>query len=539
MWILISKILFTSSGTVSKFNPSGAVDYSKALWYDQNTGQTREATKPDGSPIVDIENYIQREQEGTVTSAPPPGNPNNPGPSISDGEVIREPRALTPAEIDEAVDNYYNNNNVPTPFGFFINEEGVAEEYPKDEDGEYVFPGMGPNDPPPAISPDEAIRSRLATQGIKQFLGFDVLGTPLGYQGAGEGYGDKPVYVSEFVTTLFMDDMLSEDYIRNLQTKLVKAGYLVGGFEVEEMDAQTQAAVLASMTEHNLEGRVPYFDDGFLIEGALLALQTTDIVVTVDGQSVSVPAILDPSTGQPLLQGDEVAQYQSQFAFTPQKKEQIRDFYFGELDNDISSLDEKLIDSYSIDTPVYDTETAGYIAMDAVSNYFGGADKLSYTQAQSLQGVVNKLLELTKNDFDKMIVKNVQEDIDATVSQINYDKFIADGGEEAYRNSLKELYPYMDPRAIDSMVRNKVASFKITTDAGLGPASWAGGTQDAFALSGMGDRFNSMFQSRLGRAVDKIYGDEKDLANNQEKYNTATANFFRSANSLRNLGSGI
>ena len=115
----------------------------------------------------------------------------------------------------------------------------------------------------------------------------------------------------------------------------------------------------------------------------------------------------------------------------PQKKEEIRDFFFNELDNDIASVDEKLLDSFSIDIPVYDTETAGYIAMDAVSNYFGGADKLSYTQAQSLQGVVNKLLELTKNDFDKMIVKNVKQDIDATVSEINYDKFIADGGEES------------------------------------------------------------------------------------------------------------
>ena len=541
MWILISKILFTSNGTVSKFNPSGAVDYSKALWYDQNTGETREATKPDGTPIINIENYIQREKEGTIVGGPSAGGTlDNPGPTLgSGGEQVREPRALTPAEIDEAVDNFYNNNDVPPPFGFFVNEEGETEEYPKDEDGEYIFPGQGPNDPPPSITPDEAIRSRLATQGIKQFLGFDVLGTPLGYQGAGEGYGDKPVYIPELVTTLFMDDMLSEDYIRNLQTKLVKSGYLVGGFEVGAMDAQTQAAVLASMTEHNLEGRVPYFEDGFLIEGALLALQTTDFTYTLDGETVTVPAILDPSTGQPIVKGDEVAQYQSMFAFTPQKKEQIRDFFFNELDNDIASLDEKLLDSFSIDIPVYDTETAGYIAMDAVSNYFGGADKLSYTQAQSLQGVVNKLLELTKNDFDKMIVKNVKQDIDATVSEINYDTFIADGGEEAYRNRLKEQYPYMDPRAIDSMVRNKVASFKVTTDAGLGPASWAGGTQDAFALSGMGDRFNSMFQSRLNRAVDKIYGDEKDLANNQAKYDAATANFFRSANSLRNLGRGI
>ena len=51
---------------------------------------------------------------------------------------------------------------------------------------------------------------------------------------------------------------------------------------------------------------------------------------------------------------------------------------------------------------------------------------------------------------------------------------------KAYRNRLKEQYPYMDPRAIDSMVRNKVASFKVTTDAGLGPASWARGYSRCF-----------------------------------------------------------
>ena len=92
------------------------------------------------------------------------------------------------------------------------------------------------------------------------------------------------------------------------------------------MDAQTQAAVLASMTEHNLEGRVPYFDDGFLIEGALLALQTTDFTYTVDGETVTVPAILDPSTGQPIVKG-EVAQYQSMFAFTPTEKRRDKRFF--------------------------------------------------------------------------------------------------------------------------------------------------------------------------------------------------------------------
>ena len=58
-------------------------------------------------------------------------NFRQPGPTLgSGGEQIREPRALTPTEIDEAVDNFYNNNDVP-PIWIFYNEEGETEEYPK------------------------------------------------------------------------------------------------------------------------------------------------------------------------------------------------------------------------------------------------------------------------------------------------------------------------------------------------------------------------------------------------------------------------
>lgn len=209
MWILISKAIFNNSGNISQFNTATGADYSKALWYDRETGEVREATQPDGTPITNIENYILREQEGTIISGPPPGSPDNPGPAISEGVVTREPRAQTPAEIEAAFEAYYNDENFIIPGGFVMDEETKKLVPSPDLD----ILGV----PEPIINPDDLIAGRLATQGIEQFLGFDDIGTPLGYKGAGEGYGDNPVYTSALVTTLFMDEMYSEDYIRRLQ----------------------------------------------------------------------------------------------------------------------------------------------------------------------------------------------------------------------------------------------------------------------------------------------------------------------------------
>lgn len=530
MWILISKAIFNNSGNISQFNTATGADYSKALWYDRETGEVREATQPDGTPITNIENYILREQEGKIVSGPPPGSPDNPGPAISEGVVTREPRAQTPAEIEAAFEAYYNDENFIIPGGFIMDDETKQLVPSPDLDTQGV--------PEPLINPDDLIAGRLATQGIEQFLGFDDIGTPLGYKGAGEGYGDNPVYTSELVTTLFMDDMYGEDFIRSLQRKLVGAGYLVGGFEPGSMDLQTQSAITAAMSEHNLEGRVPYFDDGFLIEGALLALQT-QTVYDEDGNPYQ--AVMDPSNPDvPLLSGKQVEQYQSKFAFTPKRKQQIVDFFFNELDNDVADLDQRLIDNYSVVIPKYDSETAGYIAYDAVKNYFGGAEKISYTEASSLAGIVNKLVEVTKRDFDKTVITNIKDDITAEIARLDYDQFIDTyGGVEGYKDSLKKQYPFADDVMLDQLVRNRLKSYEVTTGAEVGPAAWQGGTQDPTQVTGAGERFNSMFNARLNRTVDKLYGEEKDLVARQSLFDNATAAFFQSAQGLRNLGRNV
>ena len=214
MWKLISKVLFTTSGAVSEFNASTTADYSKALWYNTDTGETRNAVDSSGTPITDYTLFEQRIAEGGNVGG---GTVDNPGPTLQGGTRI--PRPLSPAEIDQAIKEYYTDPNFVSPYGFFVNNDGVLEEYDKDEDGEYIFPGAGINDPVPPMTPDEAIQLRLGTQGVTQFLGFEgTLGTPLGYKGAGEGYGDNPVYITPLIRTLFMDDMLGEDYVRNLQT---------------------------------------------------------------------------------------------------------------------------------------------------------------------------------------------------------------------------------------------------------------------------------------------------------------------------------
>ena len=531
MWILISKAIFNNSGNISQFNTATGADYSKALWYDRETGEVREATQPDGTPITNIENYILREQEGTIVSGPPPGSPDNPGPAISEGVVTREPRAQTPAEIEAAFEAYYNDENFIIPGGFVMDEETKKLVPSPDLD----ILGV----PEPIINPDDLIAGRLATQGIEQFLGFDDIGTPLGYKGAGEGYGDNPVYTSALVTTLFMDEMYSEDYIRRLQKKLVGAGFLVGGFESGNLDIQTQAAITAAMSEHNIDGRVPYFDDGFLIEGALLALQTTTVVDPKTGEPTQ--GILDP--GNPnnvLVSGDELANYQSRYAFTPKRKQQIVDFFFNELDNDVADMDQRLIDNYSVVTPKYDSETAGYIAYDAVKNYFGGAEKLTYTEAQSLAGIVNKLVDVTKRDFDKTVARNIRQDIDAEIAQLDYDRFIDKyGSVEGYKEEIKKQYPFADDAMLNQLVNNKMRTFDVTTGAEVGPAAWQSGGQDPTAVTGAGERFNSMFNARLTRTIDNLYGEEKDLISKQNLYDNATTNFFQAARGLRNLGRGV
>lgn len=531
MWKLISKVLFTTSGAVSEFNASTTADYAKALWYNTDTGETRNAVDSSGTPITDYTLFEQRVAEGSDVGG---GTIDNPGPALQGGTRI--PRPLTPAEIDQALKEYYTDPNFVSPYGFFVNNDGVLEEYDKDEDGEYIFPGAGINDPIPPMTPDEAIQLRLGTQGVTQFLGFEgTLGTPLGYKGAGEGYGDNPVYITPLITTLFMDDMLSEDYVRNLQSKLVQAGYLVGGFESGSIDEQTTAAIAAAMSTHNLEGRVPYFDDGFAIEGALLTLSTTTgVMEDMQGNEQIVEQIIDPATGQVLYQGDAVRQYKSQFAFTDDKKREIRDFFFGELDNDVTDLENRLLNNYSVDVPKYDTESAGYIAMNAVRNYFGGADKISFTQAQSLAGVVNSLLEVTKRDLDGMIVKNIREDIDAQVQQLGYDGWLDKyGSVDGYKQELKQQYPFADDEMLDTLVRNKIKSFQVTTSQELGPSSTPA---DPFALTGVNERFSTLFGGRLARAVDQIYGEEKDFQTRQSAFDSATANFAQASRNLRNLG---
>lgn len=533
MWILISKAIYNSSGGISQFNASTSADYSKALWYNKETGETRAATTLSGEPITDIESFIVREAEGEVTGGGASGGGiDKPGPSIGGGDVRVEPRAMTPGEIDQAFEEYYNDPSFVQPFGFVPDPDtGEFIELPKDEFGNPIDPFV----PPLEIDPDDLIAGRLATQGFKQFLGFDVAGTPLGYKGAGEGYGDNPVYTSELVTTLFMDEMYGEDFIRQMQRKLVGAGYLVGGFESGSLDLQTQAAITAAMSEHNIEGRVPYFEDGFLIEGALLALQTTPFY-DEEAQAMT-QAVLDPTTGLPLLKGDEVTQYQSKYSFTPQRKQQIVDFFFKELDKDVDDLDQRLVDNYSVRIPKYDSETAGYIAYDAVKTYFNGADKLTYQQAQSLSGIVNKLVEVTKRDFDKTVITNIKQDIDAEIAQLDYDRFIDKyGSVDGYKQSLKQQYPFADDTMLNNLVNQKMESFKVTTGAELGAASWQGGVQDPTQITGAGERFNTMFNARLTRTIDKIYGEEKDFINKQNLYDNATATFFQAAQGLRNLG---
>ena len=541
MWILISKAIFTNSGNISQFNASTTADYTKALWYNQETGEVQSATTGSGEPITNIENYLQRVEEGETVRQGGTGSLDRPGPTLEGGATVNVPREMTPTELEEAFKEFYSDPDFVKPTGYYIDPDSNELVYDPDvaiQIGGGSLADLGPGVPIPEIDPDDIIAGRLATQGFKQFLGFDVPGTPLGYKGAGEGYGDNPVYTSELVTTLFMDDMYGEDFIRSLQRKLVGAGYLIGGFEPGSMDLQTQSAITAAMSEHNLEGRVPYFDDGFLIEGALLALQTTTVY---DEDGNPYQAVMDPSNPNvPLLSGDEVEQYQSKFAFTPKRKQQIVDFFFNELDNDVADLDQRLIDNYSVVIPKYDSETAGYIAYDAVKNYFGGAEKISYTEASSLAGIVNKLVEVTKRDFDKTVITNIKDDITAEIARLDYDQFIDTyGGVEGYKDSLKKQYPFADDVMLDQLVRNRLKSYEVTTGAEVGPAAWQGGTQDPTQVTGAGERFNSMFNARLNRTVDKLYGEEKDLVARQSLFDNATAAFFQSAQGLRNLGRNV
>ena len=92
---------------------------------------------------------------------------------------------------------------------------------------------------------------------------------------------------------------------------------------------------------------------------------------------------------------------------------------------------------------------------------------------------------------------------------------------------------------LNQLVNNKMRTFDVTTGAEVGPAAWQSGGQDPTAVTGAGERFNSMFNARLTRTIDNLYGEEKDLISKQNLYDNATTNFFQAARGLRNLGRGV
>lgn len=335
------------------------------------------------------------------------------------------------------------------------------------------------------LSEESIIADLIAVAPDIRFLGLDSRGYPLGYsqlQSPDSGYGNFPVYLPDMDQSLFGSDFLSESYIGDLQDKLIRAGYLRTSFTPEVYDGATAIAVQEAMATHNKEGRVPPIPE---VAGSLLDF---------------------------LGLGTEETKY----AWDDVRNKEVRDFLFNELDKDVATREDRVFSDVLTEIPVFQDETAGYLMLNTLQQYFPGG-QMTLSNIKNASALVNKISADVAKDISKMQKEAEERSIaagQAAISSAAQIRKLKERNPNLSDEELKLMYPELFDQQIEVV-----------------------GELGAFGAGAM-ERQNALFSQRLGVAIQNLIQPELDFLSKQNRYDRATGNLLAANRGLSAIEQG-
>lgn len=335
------------------------------------------------------------------------------------------------------------------------------------------------------LSEESIIADLIAVAPDIRFLGLDSRGYPLGYsqlQSPDSGYGNFPVYLPDMDQSLFGSDFLSESYIGDLQDKLIRAGYLRTSFTPEVYDGATAIAVQEAMATHNKEGRVPPIPE---VAGSLLDF---------------------------LGLGTEETKY----AWDDVRNREVRDFLFNELDKDIATREDRVFSDVLTEIPVFQDETAGYLMLNTLQQYFPGG-QMTLSNIKNASALVNKISADVAKDISKMQKEAEERSIaagQAAISSTAQIRKLKERNPNLSDEELKLMYPELFDQQIEVV-----------------------GELGAFGAGAI-ERQNALFSQRLGVAIQNLIQPELDFLSKQNRYDRATSNLLAANRGLSAIEQG-
>lgn len=335
------------------------------------------------------------------------------------------------------------------------------------------------------LSEESIIADLIAVAPDIRFLGLDSRGYPLGYsqlQSPDSGYGNFPVYLPDMDQSLFGSDFLSESYIGDLQDKLIRAGYLRTSFQPEVYDGATAIAVQEAMATHNKEGRVPPIPE---VAGSLLDF---------------------------LGLGTEETKY----AWDDVRNKEVRDFLFNELDKDVATREDRVFSDVLTEIPVFQDETAGYLMLNTLQQYFPGG-QMTLSNIKNASALVNKISADVAKDISKMQKEAEERSIaagQAAISSTAQIRKLKERNPNLSDEELKLMYPELFDQQIEVV-----------------------GELGAFGAGAI-ERQNALFSQRLGVAIQNLIQPELDFLSKQNRYDRATSNLLAANRGLSAIEQG-
>jgi len=335
------------------------------------------------------------------------------------------------------------------------------------------------------LSEESIIADLIAVAPDIRFLGLDSRGYPLGYsqlQSPDSGYGNFPVYLPDMDQSLFGSDFLSESYIGDLQDKLIRAGYLRTSFTPEVYDGATAIAVQEAMATHNKEGRVPPIPE---VAGSLLDF---------------------------LGLGTEETKY----AWDDVRNKEVRDFLFNELDKDVATREDRVFSDVLTEIPVFQDETAGYLMLNTLQQYFPGG-QMTLSNIKNASALVNKISADVAKDISKMQKEAEERSIaagQAAISSTAQIRKLKERNPNLSDEELKLMYPELFDQQIEVV-----------------------GELGAFGAGAI-ERQNALFSQRLGVAIQNLIQPELDFLSKQNRYDRATSNLLAANRGLSAIEQG-